>query len=381
MKKNKKVVLVITGTRAEYGLLKSSMVELSKSLVLEMRLLVTGMHTLKKYGETINDIRQDKRAIDAVVPIAVNDTMSTALAKEIEGIEAYCLKNKPDAMLVLGDRDEPFAAAIVAGHLGIPLAHIHGGDITAGVVDDAIRSAITKFAHLHFAVSKRSSQNIKKIGEEAWRIHTVGAPGIDDLASMEYFSRQELAEQLRLDPQQKWFLLLQHSAPLDAVSVDKQIKPTLAALKSFIGEKIAIYPNTDTGSAIIIGEFKAREKQNDWHVFPNVHRKVYLSLLKYADVLVGNSSSGIIESTFFHRPVINIGRRQEGRECGKNVMHVGYDEKEIKKALTLALTPAFQKKARAAVHPYGQGKAGKQIVRILEKELFNPRLQPKKYVA
>jgi UDP-N-acetylglucosamine 2-epimerase (non-hydrolysing)/GDP/UDP-N,N'-diacetylbacillosamine 2-epimerase (hydrolysing) len=316
MKQNKKTVLVITGTRAEYGLLKSTMAELQKSSVLDFRLLVTGIHTLKKYGETINDIRHDKRKIDMVVGIDGRDTMSAALAKEIVGIETYCLKNRPDTILVLGDRDEPFAAAIVAGHLGIPLAHIHGGDITSGVVDDAIRASITKFAHLHFAVSKQSGNNIRKLGEEAWRINVVGAPGIDDLASMEYVSREKLAKELNLDLNQKWFLVLQHPAPLDGVSVESQIEPTLAALNSISGEKIAIFPNTDTGSQIIIEKLSRQKSSHDWHVYPNVPRIIYLSLLKYADVLVGNSSSGVIESTFFHRPVINIGSRQQGRERG-----------------------------------------------------------------
>ncbi|MBI5728771.1 MAG: UDP-N-acetylglucosamine 2-epimerase (hydrolyzing) [Candidatus Magasanikbacteria bacterium] len=381
MKKNKKIVLVITGTRAEYGLLKSSIAELRKSSILKMRLLVTGIHTLSAHGKTINEIRRDKLPIDVVVPISQSDTMSRALAKEISGIEKYCLVNQPDIILVLGDRDEPLAATIVAGHLGITIAHIHGGDVTGGVVDDAIRNAITKFAHLHFAVSKLSATNIKNIGEESWRIHTVGAPGIDDLAMMEYFDRQELATRLKLDLAQKWFLILQHPVPLDVVPVEKQIAPTLRVVGQMRGEKIAIFPNSDTGSKIIIDQLRSRQHQAGWHVFPNVPRKVYLSLLKYADVLIGNSSSGIIESTFFHRPVINIGQRQKGREHGKNVIHVGYSEEAIKKALTLALTPVFRKKARLATHPYGRGQAGKHIVRILEKELFNPHLQPKKYVA
>ncbi len=373
-------ILVVTGTRAEYGLFSSTFAELKKSKVLNYRVLVTGSHTLRRYGNTIQEIRKDKERIDAIVPVREFDTMVECLATEMIGIEKYLVKNKPELVLVLGDRDEPLAAALAAAHHGIPVVHVHGGDVTAGVVDDAIRAMLTKIASLHFAISPRSANNIFTLGEEKWRIHVVGAPGLDALRTMKFPNRTALAKQYGLDPKKPWYLVLQHPTPLDSLSADKQIKPILDVMQKIEGEKIAIFPNTDTGSRTIISALSKLKKKSDWHLFPNLPRQTYLSFLKYSAALVGNSSSGIIESTFFKIPVINIGNRQRGRECGANVLHVGYSATEIRTALAKIQTTQFQKICAKAATPYGKGEAGKKIVSLLEKFATDPRLYPKKYV-
>lgn len=376
----KKIILAVTGTRAEYGLLKSSIDGIRASKKLRLKLLATGMHTQKKFGYTLNDIKKDGVPVDCVVKIGENDSMLASLSKEISGIERYCLRHRPDIILVLGDRDEPFAAAIVGGHLNIPVAHIHGGDVSSGVVDDYIRHSITKFSHLHFTISKHSQARVLQLGEEKWRVFNVGSPGLDNLARFPRQSKKELALSLRLDAGKPWFIVLQHPTPLDSVAMKNQIIPTLQAVRQFDAEKIIIYPNSDTGSDVFIKEIQKLPLKKGFHAHKSLTRNVYLSLLRASAVLAGNSSSGIIESGYFRLPTVNIGKRQQGRECGKNVIHVGYNKKEISKAIAKAQTRAFASICQKSAHPYGSGNAGKKIVSILERLPINAKLLDKKFV-
>ncbi|MBI2444528.1 MAG: UDP-N-acetylglucosamine 2-epimerase (hydrolyzing) [Candidatus Magasanikbacteria bacterium] len=376
----KKKILVITGTRAEYGLLRSTLAGLRRSKTLAWRLLVTGMHTLRRYGHTIDEIKRDRVPIAAVVPVRESDDMLTALSREIMGIKRYCERQRPDLILVLGDRDEPFAGAIVGGHLKIPLAHIHGGDVTSAIVDEYIRHSITKFSHLHFTASPQSYQRVIKLGEEPWRVHCVGAPGIDALRTAPVMTRQALARALGVRPDRPWLVLIQHPAPLDPVPVAGQISPTLRALTHFSPyEKLLIYPNSDEGSATIIKALERQRGRAGWYLFRNIPHRQYLNLLREAAVLVGNSSSGIIESTWFQLPAVNIGPRQQGRECGRNVLSAGYREQAISAAITRAISLPFRARCRRARSPYGDGRAGNRIVRLLERLINHPRLSAKKF--
>ena len=375
----KKKILVITGTRAEYGLLKSTINGIQASKFLSLCLVVTGMHTIRKHGYTINDIKRDDVPIAYIVPVAEKDDMLSALSKEILGIEKVCQREKPAAILVLGDRDEPFAAAIVGGHLKIPVLHIHGGDVTGYVIDDYIRHAITKFSHLHFTVSQKSYERVIKLGEEKWRVFKVGAPGLDNLRQRRYFSREELAKKLEMDVKKKWLLVLQHPTPLDKVPAIEQIRPTLKAAAELPVEKIVIYPNNDTGAETIIKGINNYKNRADFHIYENFDRQTYLSLLKNCDALIGNSSSGIIEAGFFQLPVVNIGYRQLGRECGVNVIHVDYNQKRIESAIRRALSIKFKRRCKRLASFYGQGQAGKKIVKIIERNIDNPELFYKKF--
>ncbi|MEK7164508.1 MAG: UDP-N-acetylglucosamine 2-epimerase [Patescibacteria group bacterium] len=376
----KKIILVITGTRAEYGLLKSTIDHIRSSKKLGLKLLATGMHTQKKYGYTLRDINKDSVPVDCVVKIGENDSMLQALSREISGIEKYCVRHRPDIILVLGDRDEAFAGAIVGGHLNIPVAHIHGGDISSGVVDDYIRHAITKFSHLHFTVSKYSQARVLQLGEESWRVYNVGSPGLDNLATATYQSKKDLAKDMQLDPNKPWFVVLQHPTPLDPISIKDQIIPTLQAVSSFAAEKIVIYPNSDTGSNIFIKAIEQASSKKGFHVYKSLPRAIYLSLLKTSDALIGNSSSGIIESGYFKLPTINIGKRQQGRECGQNVTHVGYNQNEIAKAIARSQSQEFSAICKKAGQPYGSGQAGKTIAAVLEKMPLGAKLLDKKFV-
>ncbi|MFH1326443.1 MAG: UDP-N-acetylglucosamine 2-epimerase [Candidatus Falkowbacteria bacterium] len=380
MSKKFKKILVITGTRAEYGLLKSTIDEIIKSKKLELKLLATGIHTLKKYGLTLNEIKKDKIPISCIVKVSDHDDMLTSLAKEIAGINKYCLKEKPDLIVVLGDRDEPFAGAIVGGHLKIPVAHIHGGDVTGYVVDEYIRHSITKFSHLHFTATQKSYQRVLKLGEENWRVHNVGGPGIDNIKKRKKLDKKALGKKYGLDINKKWFLVVHHPTSLDQLSLIKQVNPLFDVLteRSDI-KKIVILPNSDTGSKLFIKTINQFKAKKDFYIHPNLTRDDYLNFLANVDLLIGNSSSGILESGYFKLPTVNIGNRQKGRECGQNVIHVNCDKDGINKAVDLALSDKFKKACQKTKHPYGYGTAGKEIVKLIAKHIDNKDLFYKKF--
>lgn len=366
----KKKVLIITGTRAEYGLLKPVMLALLKSRKFSPKFLVTGMHTLKKFGYTLNEIKKDKMPVAAVVPVSEEDDMLESLSKEINGTRNYCEKNKVDLILVLGDIAPALAGAIVGTHLKIPVAHINGGDVSGKGPDEFIRHAITKFSHMHFTSCLPNAKRVRSLGEERWRILNVGATGLDSLSKLKYLSKKELAKKFNLNPGKNWFLMVHHPAPLDQTPFLHQVKPLLKILAQHNAEKLISYPNADTGNEIFIGEIEKRRDKNQFHIFKTFPRIQYLSFLKHSDLLIGNSSSGFIESGYFKIPVINIGTRQLGRTGSKNIIHAGYTEKDIKSAINYALTPQFKAKARRAKSPYNSGNTSTKIIKILEKN-FN----------
>lgn len=366
----KKKILIITGTRAEYGLLKPIMKAMQKSKLFEPKFLVTGMHTLKKFGYTLNEIKRDKMPIAAVVPVGEKDDMPEVLAKEITGISDYCEKNKVDLILVLGDIAPALAGAIVGVHSKVPVAHINGGDISGHGPDEFIRHATTKFSHLHFTSCDPNAKRVLALGEEKWRVFNVGATGLDGLSKLKYLSKKELAKKFNLNLDKRWFFMVHHPAPLDSTPFPQQIKPLMKTLSQYEAEKLVSYPNTDTGSETFVGEIEKYKNKRFFRIFRTLPRIQYLSFLKYSNLLVGNSSSGFVESSHFKIPVVNIGSRQEGRIAGANVIHCGYTEKEIKSVIDKALTPAFKAKARRAKSPYGSGDVSGRIVKVLEKH-FN----------
>ena len=371
----KKKVLVVTGSRAEYGLLKLTMKAIQRSKKLDLRLLATGMHTLKNHGYTVKDIKKDGFSIHCIVPVSEKDSMLGALSKEIEGIMRYCIRNRPDLILVLGDRDEPFAAAIVGGHMGIPIAHIHGGDVTGKIIDEAIRHSITKFSHLHFTATKKSYERVLKLGEESKRVFLVGAPGIEGLNQYNFLSKKSLGDKFNISYDRRWFLIAHHSATLEDVGYKDQINGLLKTLDKFDDvEKIIIYPNSDTGGGIFIKEIEKYRSKKSYHIFKSLPRTDYLNFLDTSDLLIGNSSSGVIESAYFHLPTINIGSRQGKREHSGNVVDCGYTVREITWAISRALSQNFILHTRKIKGLYGSGPISKKIVKIIEEHINDKNL-------
>jgi UDP-N-acetylglucosamine 2-epimerase (non-hydrolysing)/GDP/UDP-N,N'-diacetylbacillosamine 2-epimerase (hydrolysing) len=360
-------ILVLTGTRAEYGLLRSSMEAMEAHDELSLSVVATGMHLSTRYGTTVEEIREDGFTIDREVLMLLEGDTGTAMAKSL-GMGTASLADAfasldPDIVLLLGDRDEALAGALAAAHMNIPVAHIHGGDSMHGaIIDDSIRHAITKFAHIHFPASELSASRIRKLGEEPERITVCGAPGIDDILTNDFADPETVRERYDLNGEKPLIVMLQHPVTTQPEQVGQQAKQTLDVIDSFDANVVIIYPNSDAGSDRIVDEIESREFGPDVRTFRSLPRREYLGLLAGADVMVGNSSSGILEAPSFGLPAVDIGPRQEGRERGDNTISVPHDTAAITDAIERSLfDDAFKKQATDGDNPYDYGGAGTRI--------------------
>ena len=379
----KQKISITTGTRSEYGILRELIKEISKSKKLELYLLVTGMHLSKKFGYTINEIKKDKIPIHAKIKMIPSGNtpydMSVSLGKGIVGFSKIFKKIKPDLNVVLGDRDEALASALAASHMNIPNAHIHGGEISQGI-DEYNRHAITKISNIHFAATKKSKERIIKMGENRRNVILTGSPSIDEIKMSKISSKHELEKKYLVDLDKPLFLLIQHSVTTEFEKSDLQIKMTLDALSKLKNQTIAILPNSDAGNQQIINQLRIFSKKcNFLKVFPNLPRNDYLGFLKHCSALIGNSSSGLIEGSYLHTPVVNIGIRQLGREKDVNVIDVPIFSKSL---ILNALKKSLKKKNKKIKNSliYGSGNASKKIVQYLETLPINPQMIQKKLV-
>jgi GDP/UDP-N,N'-diacetylbacillosamine 2-epimerase (hydrolysing) len=376
-------IAVVTGTRAEFGLLRPVLRSILQEPELELYLIVTGMHLLKKHGFTIKEIERDGFPIHSIAPMYKDSDSEAsyhqALGRGIQEIGKIFAEQRPDMLLVLGDRLEPLAAVLAAVTLNIPIAHIHGGESNnSGHIDEMIRHAISKFAHIHFVATRGSAERLKKMGEEVWRIHQVGAPGLDSILSRELFDRDRVCRELGLKSDQPILLCIQHPVILEQEQAGEQMEATMRALERQEKQTVLVYPNNDPGSERMIEVIEQYRGRRWLHIFPNISHDLYLSLLKYADVFLGNSSSGIIEAPSFHLPFIHIGTRNLGREHAANVIYVGYNTDEIENAIRIALeNQEFKHRLKTCVNPYGDGKASKRIVHALKNCPLNGTLLKK----
>jgi UDP-N-acetylglucosamine 2-epimerase (non-hydrolysing)/GDP/UDP-N,N'-diacetylbacillosamine 2-epimerase (hydrolysing) len=368
-------VLVLTGTRAEYGLLRSSMAAIRDHGDLVLQVVATGMHLSPRHGRTVEEIRADGFDVDRTVLMQVEGDTGRAMAKSLgvgtAGLAEAFESLAPDVVLLLGDRDEALAGALAAAHMNVPVAHVHGGDAMHGaVIDDSIRHAITKFAHLHFPASERSAERIRRMGEEPWRVTVAGAPGLDDVLAGEYEDPATVLERHDVDPDRSLLLVVQHPLTTEPEHAGEQMATTLDAVGSFDAEVVVIYPNSDAGGDRMIAEIEARE-DDDLRAFRSLPRREYLGLMAAADAMVGNSSSGIIEAPSFGLPAVDVGPRQEGRERAANTLSVAHETDAIRAAIERCLTDeAFRERAADAANPYDYGGAGERICeRLAEVEL------------
>ena len=371
MSNNSREITVLTGTRAEYGLLKSSMEAIQSHSELSLSVVATGMHLSPRHGRTVDEIRDDGFTVDREVLMQIDGDSGTAMAKSLgvgtAGLADAFASLNPDIVLLLGDRDEALAGALAAAHMNIPVAHIHGGDSMYGaVIDDSIRHAITKFAHIHFPASELSAKRIRKLGEEEWRITISGAPGLDDILAGDFEDPVTVLSKYDLDPLEPLLLLVQHPVTTQSERAGEQMKTTLDAVESFDTQIVVIYPNSDAGGNQIISEIESREFSQPVRAFRSLPRDEYLALMYAADVMVGNSSSGIIEAPSFNLPVVDVGPRQEGRQRAKNVISVPHKAVRIREALSRVLSDSNQTEISvSATNPYDHGGAGKRIANRL----------------
>lgn len=370
MKKRK--ILFITERRADYSRLKPIMRLVRQSKKLELQLVVTGSHLLRGFGETKKVIERDGFSLDAVVPM-LNErdrddgtSMVKGMGRALIALADLLPKLRPDIVFCGFDLGAHLAAAIAAMHLNIHVAHIQGGEVS-GTIDEVLRHATTKFAHLHFTATPASRKRIIKLGEDPKFVFLVGSPSLDTMRNIHYLKKSELARVYGFDPSKKLIIFSQHPVTTEVDTVLPQIRASALAVKRVArkhnADIIAIYANTDAGGRRIVEYLK----RSDMNVFPHIVYEDFLRLLNVADVLVGNSSTGIHETPFFRLPTVNIGTRQQRRERGANVLDVPNTTREIEKAIETSLSDsAFIKRAQSGKNPYDQGATAKKVVRILE---------------
>jgi UDP-hydrolysing UDP-N-acetyl-D-glucosamine 2-epimerase len=336
---------------------------------LKLLVVAAGMHFSKEFGKTIDLIKKDGFKISSNINMNPEkdtaESMAISIGRGIISMTKAFIRKKPDIILVLGDRIEALAGAVVSSYLNILLGHIHGGDISQAGLDESARHAITKFAHIHFPATKQSMGRIIKMGEDPKMVFLVGAPGLDGIYKEQLLTKQKLAKKYALDLSKPLAILLQHSVTTQIDQARKQIRATLDAIKGSMINTVAIYPNSDAGGRTIIKEIE-RSRNLFVRIFKSLPRSLYLSLLNNASVLIGNSSSGIIETPSFNLPVINIGMRQGGRERSTNVIDVPHEKNAIILAIKKALyDKKFMKCVKRCKNPYDDGHAARKIVKVL----------------
>lgn len=383
--KGKRKICVVTGTRAEYGILKALLKKIKESKKLKLQIIATGMHLLPEFGLTVNEIEKDGFSIDAKVPMMVGGDDKVSMAMSI-GVGIISLttaieKLNPDIVVVFGDRFEMLAAAIAAAYSGRVVAHISGGDSPRAGYDEYSRHAITKISHIHFPTTRKSAERIVKLGEDPKYVFPVGSTALDTILSEKTPAKEFLCKKYGLDGNKPILLVIQHPVSTNPENAQREIKTTLDAVVELGHQAVVIYPNADPGGRKMIEVIKEYHQKypDKIHACGSLPFEEYLGLMKITDVMVGNSSSGIIEAPSFHLPVVNIGPRQEGRERSENVIDVDYDKNEIKKAIQKALfDKKFRSKVKRCKNPYGDGKASERIVKILSKIKIDQKILQKK---
>jgi GDP/UDP-N,N'-diacetylbacillosamine 2-epimerase (hydrolysing) len=378
-------IAVVTGTRAEYGLLKNTLKEIRNSKDFELQLIVTGAHLSEEFGYTIQEIIDDKFEIEDKIPILMRSRAKDGISKEM-GLLMIQLSQaferlKPDILLILGDRYEIFAAASVAMVMNIPIAHISGGESTEGAIDEQIRHSITKMAHIHFPGAEVYAKNIISMGEEAWRVFNVGDPGIENIKTSKLLTKEELKEKLKIDVDIDTLLVTYHPVTLERELLPFQVENLITALDKIGHNMIITYPNTDNGGDYIIRELEKFNKNNTKvHLFKNLGILRYISVMNLCGVVIGNSSSALVEAPFLKVPVVNIGDRQKGRLMADNIICCSNDSEDIVHAVNKALSSEFKEKVKNIKSLYGEGNTSKEIASVLKDIEINDRLLKKKLI-
>lgn len=367
-------ICVVTGTRAEYGLLSRLMRLIKESDQTELQIIATNMHLSPKYGNTYQEIEKDGFVIDKKIPILneeKDDANATikSMAKALSGFADAYDELKPDLVVVLGDRYEILAAATAALIESIPIAHIHGGEITEGAYDDAIRHSITKMSHLHFTSTEEYRRRVIQLGEQPERVFYVGALGVENITSIPLMAKEEVEESIGFMIDRNTILVTYHPVTLSRVDVKTLIKDFLSALQERTNLRIVFtMPNSDNGGSIIskeIEQFVARN--NDRAIcFKSLGIKRYLSLMKQVSAVVGNSSSGILEAPSFRIPTLNIGDRQTGRVAAESVYNCAPDKVSILTGLDFIFSDAFKEKVAHTVNPYDKSGTAEAIFKVIK---------------
>lgn len=375
--------MVLTGSRAEYGILKNILIAIQASEELELYLVVTGTHLLPQYGYTVNEIKNDGLPIWKEIPVESKLSDMVRIPIEMGNLMIHLseifAESRPDVLLLLGDRYEMLAAASVATGMQLPIAHISGGESTEGAMDEQIRHAITKMAHIHFPGASAYADNIRKMGEESWRIFDVGDPGIENIKIIKIEEKADLEDELGLKIDRRTLLITYHPVTLELSALGWQMDNLINALSNYTGSMIVTYPNSDNGSELIIRKWKEFAKRKKTvRLVQNLGSVRYISVMKYCGAIIGNSSSAIVEAPFMKVPVVNIGNRQQGRIMADSIICCGYSQQEIEDSIERALSIEFAEVVKNSKSLYGQGNTSEKIVEVLEKIKVDEKLLKKK---
>ena len=365
----KRKIAAVTSSRADYSHLYWPLHDLAAHPAVELQTIAMGPHLSPEFGPTINDIERDGLPIAGRVECLLSSDTDIGMAKTIGvailGLADLLGRLRPDLLLLIADRYEMLAPAAVALALRIPIAHIEGGEISEGAIDDAVRNALTKMSHIHFTSTHNARARVIAMGEEPWRVHRAGAPSLDHLRRSCLLTREELQQKLGLDLVQPTILVVYHPVTL-LHETTTEADALFAALSHVDGQILFSYPNADAGSHHLIERARAfAAMRANTHVFVNLGAITYLSLLHHIDVLVGNSSSGIMESASLALPVIDIGMRQQGRERARNVLGASPNPAAILEQISAARAAAFRASLAGMENPYGDGHASGKIVEVL----------------
>lgn len=382
-----KKVLAVTGIRSEYFILQPIFEELIKRKDIELKVVVTGTHLSPVHGNTYKFIEKDGYDTIKLESLISSDSLSgrcKSIGIQIMGLTDIITREKPDWLMVLGDREESITTATVGTYLNIPVAHICGGDRVVGNIDDSVRHAVTKLAHLHFPTTIQNGERILKMGEEPWRVHVVGNPALDSIRKQPDLSYEYINDKLNtnLSEENPFILLIKHPLSSEIEEAEYQMRVTMQAVAELGFSTIITYPNSDAGGYEMIKVIKEFErKYNFIKAFETLPRDIFVNLQRRAALLLGNSSSGLLEAPFLKLPVVNVGNRQKQRQHAENIIFVPHEKEKIKEAVKTAIfNMNFKQICDNCTNPYGDGYSGERIAKIIDETEINDKLINKQIV-
>lgn len=369
-------ICAVTGTRADYGLLKRTLLRFENNTKIELEVVITGSHLSENFGNTQNEVIEDGYKNIIKIDILEKDDSKRAMVEStgiaVEKFAGYFYEKRPDMLVVLGDRFEIFAAATAAAFLGIEIAHISGGDITEGAIDDTIRHCITKMSYLHFPGCEQSAKRIIQMGENPNRVFNVGEPGVENCLNMEVMTLKQLSESIDFDiTDTDYAVVTFHPATIENDTAYEQTYELIHAMNKFADMKYIItMANADAGGRMINDIWiKESEKHPNWFLTPSLGVLRYLSAVKYAKIVIGNSSSGIVEAPVLKTPTINIGSRQKGRMMAESIVNCSANYDDIVNVMSDVLEQSFYQKCQKVISPFGDGTTSCQIEKIILERL------------
>lgn len=380
-----RTVGVVTVSRSDYGICLPLLRKIREDPDLRLHLIVSGMHLSPEFGLTVKAIEADSFEIAERVEMLLSSDTPEGIAKSIGlgvmGFAQTFTRFRPDVLVVLGDRFEMYAAALAALPFKLPVAHIHGGEITQGAIDDSLRHSLTKLSHLHFVATQEYARRVLQLGEEPWRVVVSGAPSLDNLHTLPLLDPRKLEAQLGFHLAEAPLLVTFHPVTLEYEQTEWQVGELLHALRAFDLPVVFTKPNADTNGRVITRMLLDFVKDYPLgKIVDNLGTQAYFSMMAFAVAMVGNSSSGIVEAPSFGLPVVNIGTRQRGRVRAGNVIDVGYGREEIRRGIEKALQPEFRACLRGMANPYGDGHAAELIVQRLQDVTLDDKLVMKRFV-